>query len=207
MRSQQKAIFAALLKAKEGSALKIDAPFLTFGDLLECAGKVSSILGGDAGKLNRHTVQAWLKQGLLSEGARSDRNRLFRGLDVIRLATIFQLSLLGLPAKAAAAFADQVFAHFEEHFARRWGAIPITPGFEVEDCVWGVAEKDGWTVYRGGTLDQFHRVLLGKGASAILNARVLVSFAIATVGEKWQQKAESLRDYLVALREKGKLAK
>lgn len=63
---------------------------------MELASLVCSSIGADVGKVNRNTVEAWLRSGILTESTRTDRNRLFSGADVALLAVVYFCSTIGL---------------------------------------------------------------------------------------------------------------
>ncbi len=86
---------------------------------MELASLVCSSIGADLGKVNRNTVEAWLRSGILTESMRTDRNRLFSGLDVALLAVVYYCSIIGLNKTDVL---RDVTAAISKQFASVWNA-------------------------------------------------------------------------------------
>ena len=202
MRSQQRAIFDALVGVAEGGTFRMDVPFLPFGDALDCVAEVTKHLMGKRVRLNRNTAQAWLRAGLLPEPARTERNRLFSGVDVIPLATMFFLTQAGVPRKLSIAFTGQVMDQFKEHIGEHWKGLQPGEPFDPEDLVYAWREGGRWGIMRGGSIEQLHGVLRLGFPTVVLPAKFLVFFVTAVVTAKWEEKARSALTNLKALRQK-----
>jgi hypothetical protein len=196
MRPQQKAI----LEAMSGGSLLLEAPFLTSADLMDCAATVSKYLGGDPARMNRNTVQSWLKAGYLSESnpKREIRNRLYSGLDLIRLATIFHVTHVGISIRAATAMADAVRTEIVEDFGQFAAEMDSTTTIRPGDFLLASTRDGGWQIEKPCTQDVLNGMLKISGLVMVFNFNLLVQFSVAALGEKWKEKAGALKEKMEA---------
>jgi hypothetical protein len=196
MRPQQKAI----LEAMSGGTLRLDAPFLTSADLMDCAATVSKFLGGDPAKMNRNTVQSWLKAGYLRESnpEREIRNRLYSGLDLIRLAAIFHVTHVGISIHAATGIADAIYTELSEDFDQFAKALDSTTNINPSDYLLAATRDGSWRVQKPQTQEALNAVMKTSGLVMVFNFNLLVQFSFAALGEKWREKAGALKEKMDA---------
>lgn len=199
MRAQEKAIIAAV----SNRVFEMGARFLTLADLLECVGHVSELVGGDPKRLSRHTVQAWVRDGVFGPGDenREIRNRLYCGEDVIRLSAIYHATHVGLSTHVAIGFADMLEEQSKVYFGT-WKTSPSTKrSFDPRDFVIASTVDGQFEFYEPSPEDTedalsktFALRMMSAGLGVVLNARTIWEFATAVTIEKWKQKALKLRD-------------
>jgi len=196
MRPQQQAILEAMSKG----ALKLDSPFLTHGDLLECASEVSQHLGGDPSRMSRSTVQAWVKGGVIRESNpdREIRNRLYSGLDLIRLATIFHISHVGISVHAASRFADAIEKELRTNFEQFDSELKLSPEIRPGEYLLASTMEGEWHLRKPDSVEVMNRSIQISGLTLVFNFNLLCRFSFAILGKKWKEKATALKDKMEA---------
>jgi hypothetical protein len=190
MRDQQR-LLRDILGAKDGGALKIDAPFLTFAELLGCVREISKHLYGGSDEISPHTVQGWFKAGIVTEHNknRTTRNRLYCGLDLIRVASVVYLTQTShLSAKTAGVIADVAVTEVDTHFQR----VALTePNLEIvpADYIVAVTKDGGWKIFCTDDLKFFNAHLKISGLCILFNYNLLAAFSIPILNDKWIEKA------------------
>jgi hypothetical protein len=191
MRDQQRALLDTILGAKEGGALKLDAPFLTFAELLDCVREIAEHLYGGPDELSPHTVQGWFKAGIITEynKNRATRNRVYCGYDLIRVASVVYLTHTAhLSAKTAGAIADVAVTEVDTHFQRVALSDP-SPEINPADYVVAVTEKGGWKIFCTEDPNFFNTHVKVSGLCILFNYNLLASFAFPILHGKWIEKA------------------
>ena len=195
MRDQQRVLMDTILGAKAGRSLKIDAPFLTFRDLLDCVREVAKHLGGDPEALSPHTVQGWFKAGAVTEynKKRITRNRLYCGIDLIRVASVFYLTHTShVHVKTAGVIADAAVKEIKSHF-EQLGQLKPEAGFVPSSFIVAVTRKGRWKIFCTEDRKFLDIHLMCSGLSLVFNHNLLIGLAYPILGNKWKEKALWLR--------------
>ena len=102
MRAQQVAILDAIAEAKStAGVVRIGVGFMTLAELITGGEAVLAELNFPP-EINRNTVQAWLRGGLLYDAEkRQARNRLYSAVDVALLVGVALVSRLGFSQSLA----------------------------------------------------------------------------------------------------------
>jgi hypothetical protein len=215
MRPQHRYVLDALLAARKGGSLDLDARFLTLEDLLDCIRRAAELLGFTNRDINRHTVETWIRSGILGEQTpRPLRNRLYSGVDVVRLLAVWSLTHLGITPKVGKLISDELIEALGTQAFHRLVRLEPSLKLDERDLIWVVpGGLDGGLTVRGighkpasdGTPKRLAVSLQSHGAAVLVNASVICSFAVATVGERCDQKVRQWKERLEDLRSQGKL--
>jgi hypothetical protein len=204
MRQQQKILYDTIVGARSGDgALLMDAPFLTFGEVLECVREIVKVLAADYGEIPANTLQTWLKARLSIQADRPTRNRLYSGMDLVRIASVYYLAHvtkvdIGLAihmadfgmtelARDSRRFAPEAFREF--HPA---GCIIARPAHMPGE----------WTIGFAGDPDDpkdptlLHKHLMIAGCSTVFNFALVVGLTAPILNDKWNAKATWLRSVI-----------
>jgi hypothetical protein len=123
MRPQEQAI----LDAVHGRVFHVETPFLTNADCVEAVRLAAGLLGGPLatqGSFSSARLKTWTARGLFKPWTRNPdlRNNLYSALDVVRLATMQNLSEAGgVELQTCAGIAEAVIT------------VLTGPGFELMD--------------------------------------------------------------------------
>ncbi len=196
MRDQKRILYDTIIGAHAEGALKIDAPFLTFADVMECIREIARLLDGNAENLAANTLQTWLKSRVTIQEDRATRNRLFSGLDLIHISSVAYLAhVAGVPitlaTEMAAAAMDELIAH-PESYGKAGDAMAFAPGNYV--IATPARDREGyWDVLSPTNADEFRLRIMRAGAMYVFHFALLVGFAFPILGEKWRAKANWLK--------------
>jgi hypothetical protein len=172
----------------ENGVLRFDAAFLTLQDLIECVGRVAQFLGGDTKRPSRHTLQGWLKAGLLGMHTkdRELRNRLFDGRDLLRASVLsYFVGATKTSGKLAGVLADQV-----EHYFRAGSVKALSPSavFNSQNCILASTVGGGWEILVPTDQRELERRLMRSGLSIVLNYQLLCHHVMAQLSECLNRK-------------------
>jgi len=195
VRQQKWILYETIIGARVKGALRIDAPFLTFADVLQCTREIVTPISGDHGAISPNTVQGWMKSRIEVQAGRPTRNRLYSGLDLIRIASLYYLSRTSaVDIKIAVAMVDHAVGELTRD-AERFIAVDDLLEFRPGDYIVARPDKTPrkFTVAVGiPDANYFHKLLSVQGYAAVFNFGLLVRFALPILEMKWDEKARWL---------------
>ena len=193
MRQQQQTLVNTMLGARaEGGALKIDAPFLTFTEVLECTRDIVKFFSGDPGAIPANTIQTWMKSRISVQAERPTRNRLYSGMDLIRIASVYYLAHV---TKADIGLAVHMVDFGMAELARdsRRFVPDVNPLREFHPGGYIIAKPaltpGEWMIACADDAASLHKHLMVAGCSTVFNFALVVGLASTILGDKWQAKA------------------
>lgn len=197
MRDQQRILFDTILGARNSTgALKMEAAFLTFADLLDCVRQIAANLGGNPEALNPHTVQGWFKTGIVKEHNtnRTTRNRLYCGIDLIRVASVFYLTHTAhVYVETAGHIADVAVREILERLETCHPSMDPNADLNPADFIVAVTNEGQWKIFRPDDRKSLDMSMRIAGLSVLFNFVLLIAYAIPVLQEKWKEKAEWLK--------------
>jgi hypothetical protein len=197
MRQQQKILYETIMSARAGGALKIDAPFLTFGEVLEGVREIVKEIAADYGAVPANTVQTWMKSRLSIQADRPTRNRLYSGLDLIRIASVYYLVHV---AKVDFGLAIHMVDFGMDELDRdsRHFAPDVSPLQEFHPAGYIIARPaqtaGEWTIASADDADLLHKHLMRGACATVFNFALVVWFASGIALDRWDAKAAWLMD-------------
>jgi len=179
----------------EGGALKIDAPFLTFTEVLECVREIVKNIAADYGEIPANTVQTWMKSRLSIQAERPTRNRLYSGMDLIRIASVYYLvHVTKVDMGLAIHMADFGMAELARD-SRRF-APDVSPLKEFHAGGYVIArpaDRTGeWIIACADDATPMRKLLMIAGCSTVFNFALVVEFTSVILLDKWDSKTKWL---------------